>query len=81
MLDLATQDASDDAWDELEARAQRFSQGYEHIEVVETRAVWSARQWAEARRARATPAGREHGRQGAERPRRARLQRRLRELG
>ena len=42
MLHLATHDATDDAWDELEARAQRYSQGYEHIEVIETRAMWMA---------------------------------------
>ena len=42
MLELATRDASDDAWDELEARAERFSQGNEQIEVIETRAMWMA---------------------------------------
>jgi tetratricopeptide (TPR) repeat protein len=43
MLDLATQTASDAAWDDLEARSQRYSQGYEQIEVVEARAMWTAR--------------------------------------
>jgi hypothetical protein len=43
MLDLATTEASDAAWDALEANAERYSHGYERIEVVETRAVWSAR--------------------------------------
>jgi hypothetical protein len=44
MLDLATQDADDSAWDDLEERAQRYSQAYEQIEVVETRGMWTARQ-------------------------------------
>jgi serine/threonine protein kinase/tetratricopeptide (TPR) repeat protein len=40
MLDLATQQASDAAWDELEERARRYAPGYEEIEVVESRALW-----------------------------------------
>src|SRR6185312_12262043 len=43
MLDLATGDGGDEAWDDLESQAQRFSQGYEQIELVEARAVWMAR--------------------------------------
>jgi tetratricopeptide (TPR) repeat protein len=38
MIDLATQDASDEAWDELEERSVRHSVGQEQIEVIEARA-------------------------------------------
>ncbi|KYF75208.1 protein kinase [Sorangium cellulosum] len=38
MIDLATRDASDEAWDELEERSARFSVGQEQIEVIEARA-------------------------------------------
>ncbi|XXX73113.1 protein kinase [Sorangium sp. So ce134] len=38
MIDLATRDASDEAWDELEERSARFSAGQEQIEVIEARA-------------------------------------------
>ena len=80
MLDLATRGAEDGAWDDLEARAQRYAQGYEQIEVVETRAMWTARQGraAEARR---------HLERAHEmcshvpNPLAARVERRLRELG
>ncbi|AUX45113.1 protein kinase [Sorangium cellulosum] len=43
MIDLATRDAGDDAWDELEARSARFSVGQEQIEVLEARALARAR--------------------------------------
>ncbi|AUX43334.1 serine/threonine protein kinase [Sorangium cellulosum] len=38
MIDLATRDASDAAWDELEERSARHSVGQEQIEVIEARA-------------------------------------------
>ncbi|XYH93250.1 serine/threonine-protein kinase PknK [Sorangium sp. So ce1128] len=38
MIDLATRDASDEAWDELEEQSARFSVGQEQIEVIEARA-------------------------------------------
>ncbi|WP_437586028.1 serine/threonine protein kinase [Sorangium sp. So ce1000] len=38
MIDLATRDASDEAWDELEERSARFFVGQEQIEVIEARA-------------------------------------------
>ncbi|KYF80188.1 hypothetical protein BE17_16500 [Sorangium cellulosum] len=38
MIDLATRDASGEAWDELEERSARFSVGQEQIEVIEARA-------------------------------------------
>ncbi|WP_437618346.1 protein kinase domain-containing protein [Sorangium sp. So ce1151] len=38
MIDLATRDASDEAWDELEGRSARFSVGQEQIELIEARA-------------------------------------------
>ncbi|WP_437609805.1 protein kinase [Sorangium sp. So ce834] len=38
MIDLATRDASDEAWDELEERSARHSVGQEQIEVIEARA-------------------------------------------
>ncbi|MGK3992786.1 serine/threonine-protein kinase [Sorangium sp. So ce1024] len=37
MIDLATRDASDEAWDELEERSARFSVGQEQIELIEAR--------------------------------------------
>ncbi|WP_437670100.1 protein kinase domain-containing protein [Sorangium sp. So ce131] len=43
MIDLATRDAGDDAWDELEARSARFFAGQEQIEVIEARAMARAR--------------------------------------
>ncbi|WP_433926481.1 serine/threonine-protein kinase PknK [Sorangium cellulosum] len=38
MIDLATREASEEAWDELEERSARFSVGQEQIEVIEARA-------------------------------------------
>ncbi|WP_437730107.1 protein kinase domain-containing protein [Sorangium sp. So ce1335] len=38
MIDLATREASDEAWDELEERSARCSMGQEQIEVIEARA-------------------------------------------
>ncbi|WP_437660978.1 serine/threonine-protein kinase [Sorangium sp. So ce1182] len=38
MIDLATRDATDQAWDELEERSARFFVGQEQIEVIEARA-------------------------------------------
>jgi tetratricopeptide (TPR) repeat protein len=49
MVDLATRDAEDAEWTELEARSERFSVGQERIEVVETRAVAAARHGGDAR--------------------------------
>ncbi|AUX40550.1 protein kinase [Sorangium cellulosum] len=43
MIDLATREASDAAWDELEARSVVHSVGQEQIEVVEARARARAR--------------------------------------
>jgi Flp pilus assembly protein TadD len=44
MIELATSDgASDDAWDELEARSARYSIGQERIEVAEARGLWALR--------------------------------------
>jgi serine/threonine protein kinase/tetratricopeptide (TPR) repeat protein len=42
-VDLATRDADDAEWDELEARSARYSIGQEHIEVLEMRAVAALR--------------------------------------
>jgi hypothetical protein len=39
MVELVAAGASSDAWDELEARSERFSVGQERIEVVEARAL------------------------------------------
>jgi tetratricopeptide (TPR) repeat protein len=43
MIDLATREASDEEWDELEERSLRRSVGQERIEVLEARAVAAAR--------------------------------------
>jgi eukaryotic-like serine/threonine-protein kinase len=43
MIELATREASAAAWDDLEARSERFSVGQERIMVVEARAVATAR--------------------------------------
>jgi eukaryotic-like serine/threonine-protein kinase len=43
MIELATRDASADAWDALEARSEHLSVGQERIEVVETRALAAQR--------------------------------------
>jgi tetratricopeptide (TPR) repeat protein len=43
MVELATRDADDAAWEALEVRSERYSVGWERIEVVETRAVWAQR--------------------------------------
>lgn len=42
MLDLATTETNERAWDDLEMRAQQLSLGLEQIELVETRAMWTA---------------------------------------
>lgn len=39
MIELATQEASDAAWDELESRSQKYSVGQEQIEVIELRGL------------------------------------------
>jgi hypothetical protein len=53
MLDLATRDADDAAWDDLAARSARRSVGQEHVEVLDMRVVVSLRRGriAAARRA------------------------------
>lgn len=43
MIDLATRDAGDAAWDALEQRSSLFSVGQEHIEVLEARALAALR--------------------------------------
>ena len=43
MIDLATRDADDAAWDALEERSALFSVGQEHIEVLEARALAALR--------------------------------------
>ena len=43
MLDLATGKAATRRGTSWKPRQQRFSQGYEQIELVEARAVWMAR--------------------------------------
>ncbi|HRI71774.1 MAG TPA: hypothetical protein PK156_46395, partial [Polyangium sp.] len=43
MVELATSDGDDAAWDELEARAARFHVWQERIEVIEARAMAEAR--------------------------------------
>jgi hypothetical protein len=43
VVELATQGASAEAWDDLEERSARFSVGQEHIEVLELRAVAALR--------------------------------------
>jgi tetratricopeptide (TPR) repeat protein len=43
MIELATSDADDEAWDELEGRAARYSVGQERIEVLEARAIAAQR--------------------------------------
>ncbi|WP_437679143.1 serine/threonine-protein kinase [Sorangium sp. So ce131] len=48
MIDLATCEASDAAWDELEARSALHSVGQEQIEVIEARARARARRGLEA---------------------------------
>jgi tetratricopeptide (TPR) repeat protein len=51
MIDLATRDADDAAWDALEKRSLLFSVGQEHLEVLEARALAALRRGnhAEAR--------------------------------
>ena len=43
MIELATSDAEEPAWDELEARSARLSFGQEHLEVLEARATAARR--------------------------------------
>ena len=43
MVELAASGASADAWNELEARSERFSVGQERVEVVEARALTARR--------------------------------------
>ena len=43
IVDLATRDATDTEWDELEGRSARFSVGQERIEVIEARGLAEAR--------------------------------------
>jgi tetratricopeptide (TPR) repeat protein len=43
MIELSTRDATDAEWDALEERSERFSVGQERLEVIEARAVASAR--------------------------------------
>ena len=43
MLELATSDSDDAAWDELEARSARLSAGQEQLEVLEARATTARR--------------------------------------
>jgi tetratricopeptide (TPR) repeat protein len=43
MLELASADATPEAWDALEARSERYSVGQERIEVVETRGLAARR--------------------------------------
>ncbi|MDI1477661.1 serine/threonine-protein kinase [Polyangium sp. y55x31] len=52
MLELATSDADDAAWDALEARSREFSVGQERLEVAEARGLSALRRGrtAEARR-------------------------------
>ncbi|WP_170319356.1 serine/threonine-protein kinase [Polyangium spumosum] len=52
MLELATSDADDAAWDALEARSREFSMGQERLEVTEARGLSALRRGcpAEARR-------------------------------
>ena len=80
MLDLATRDAGDAVWNELEARGRLHVQGYEWIEIVETRALAAQRQGRPEE-------ARHHLLRAIDMAARipnamsARLQRRLRELG
>lgn len=59
MVELATCDADDAAWDALEARSARYSVGQERIEVIEARGM------AEARRGRKAAARRHFERAAA----------------
>jgi hypothetical protein len=43
MVELATRDATEVEWDQLESRSERFSVGQEQIEVVEARAIAAQR--------------------------------------
>ncbi|TKD07853.1 hypothetical protein E8A74_16290 [Polyangium fumosum] len=52
MIELAAEDAGEEAWEALEARSERYSIGQERIEVVEARGLSALRRgrWREAAR-------------------------------